>query len=51
MVTTNKTYASHVDSPVSVEQALRRDHAEYFMSALDDEMERLLKMGSYDAFF
>ena len=51
MVRTNKTYAFNVDSPVSVDQALRHDHADYFMSALDDEMERLLKMGSYDAFF
>ena len=51
IVKTNKTYAFHVDSPVSVDQALRHDHADYFMSALDDEMARLLKMGSYDVFF
>jgi hypothetical protein len=51
MVKTNKTYRFDVNSPVSVEQALRHEHADYFMSSLDDEMERLLKMGSYEAFF
>jgi hypothetical protein len=51
MVKTNKDYAFNADSPVSVAQALRHEHANEFMSSLDDEMERLLRMGSYDAFF
>ena len=50
MVKTNKDYAFHADSPVSVAQALRHEHATEFMSSLDDEMDRLLRMGSYDAF-
>ena len=51
MVKTNKVYAFNADSPVSVAQALRHENANEFMSSLDDEMERLLRMGSYDAFF
>jgi hypothetical protein len=51
MVKTNKNYRFDVNSPVSVEQALRHEHADHFMSSLDDEMERLLKIRSYDAFF
>jgi hypothetical protein len=43
MVKTNKNYRFDVNSPVSVEQALRHEHADYFMQSLDDEMERLLK--------
>ena len=48
---TNKTYRFDVNSPISVEQALRHEHEDYFMQLLDDEMERLLKVGSYDSFF
>ena len=51
MVKTNKIYAFNPDSPVSVAQALHHDNANEFMSSLDDEIERLLRMGSYDAFF
>ena len=51
LVKTNKIYAFNSDSPVSVAQALRRENADEFMSSLDDEIERLLKMGSYDVFW